>query len=160
MDIDQFVIYLREHLSYDPDTGVFIRKKNTRGGKAGEVAGCINNIGYRQIYIYKNIHLAHRLAWVYVYGIFPTNDIDHINGIREDNRISNLRDVENNLNQQNQRTPKGRVGLLGVSTAGKKYRAVIRVDGKHIRLGLFDDPLVAHEKYKEAKRQLHPGCTI
>ena len=90
---------LKQHLDYDPDTGVFIRKT---GYLAGTVAGYIGKNGYRYISVRNKDYLAHRLAWLYMHGAWPQNDIDHKNRVRLDNRIENLRDVTKSVNLLNQ----------------------------------------------------------
>ena len=112
----------------------------------------------------KKAILAHRLAWALHTGDWPKGDIDHINGDESDNRLANLRDVSKSINQQNKRRPRtdNKVGLLGVSwhARGRKWRAQITVQGTRMYLGLFTTPDAAHAAYLEAKRMLHPGCTI
>jgi hypothetical protein len=94
---------LRALLDYDPDTGVFTwRNPRTYWHKVGDVAGSVNGRGYRILGICGRYYAEHRLAWFYVHGAWPTHTIDHINRVRTDNRIANLRDVtmrENNLNK-------------------------------------------------------------
>jgi hypothetical protein len=104
----------------------------------------------------------HRLAWLYFYGSWPALFIDHINGNRSDNRISNLRDVPLVVNNQNQREPRGNNtnGFLGVRVRNERIYAEIAVNGKSIKLGNFPSKEAAHEAYVQAKRKLHPGCTL
>jgi len=117
--------------------------------------------------LFGRLRLAHRMAWLYVYGVEPEKGlhIDHINGIKIDNRIDNLRVVTVSGNVQNQR--KARVdnthsGLLGSHWDKKsgKYNAVINVNKVRIFLGAFADPMEAHQAYLTAKRELHATCTI
>lgn len=151
--------FLKSHLKYDRDTGVFT------WADTGKVAGSLRN-GYTVINIetFAPAKRAHRLAWLYVYGKWPTGDIDHINGERSDNRIENLRDVTRAINIQNRRKASAgsKSGLLGVvaRTRGKPWGASIRVDGKNKYLGTWDTKEQAHEAYLIAKRKYHPGCTI
>lgn len=108
---------------------------------------------------------AHQVACVLMTGRFPVGMIDHINGNRSDNRWSNLRDVSNQINSQNERAARASnktSGLLGVTwdeQAGK-WKAQIKVGKNNKNLGLFDDPLAGHEAYKAAKRVAHAGATI
>jgi hypothetical protein len=106
--------------------------------------------------------LVHRLAWMYVYGKWPRNDIDHINGNPLDNRIENLRDVTELGNNQNLRRPKkGNIsGFLGVAPNHSRWLAKITVSGKQIYLGTYNTPEEAHQAYLAAKRVLHSTCTI
>jgi hypothetical protein len=153
---------LLESVHYDPETGIFIWLTKSTRAKAGDVAGCLYN-GYRFIKIMQKKYAAHRLAWFYVYGSWPDQDIDHINGDRSDNAIKNLRDVPRMINAQN--THRARIdnlssGLLGVTMVRRKWMAQIFVDGKNLRLGLFSRPEEAHQAYLSAKRQFHEGCTL
>ncbi|MFZ5565995.1 MAG: HNH endonuclease [Pseudomonadota bacterium] len=151
-------------IRYDPDTGVFTWAVPAGSAGAGRVAGCVNRKGYRQIRLGGGLHSAHRLAWLITYGAWPSGDIDHINGNKDDNRLENLRDVASTINMQNQRGPhkSNNSGLLGVDyhKASHKWRAQIRLDGKKHQLGLFDTAEDAHTAYRCAKRSLHAGCTI
>jgi hypothetical protein len=109
--------------------------------------------------------LAHRLAWMMVTGSEPNDDIDHVNGIRSDNRFANLRTATRGENMQNERAARSSnksSGLLGVSwsKAAGKWAAGIKLNGKKRHLGLFTDQQAAHEAYLVAKRDLHPFCTI
>jgi hypothetical protein len=133
-----------------------------RGWRAGDVAGTVNNNGYRLIRVGDGRYRAHRLAWLYTHGAWPTGEIDHINGIRDDNRLANLRDVTVSVNQQNRKraASNGSTGLLGVSTAKARYRAAIALNGRTTYLGSFDTAEEAHAAYVTAKRELHEGCTL
>ena len=162
---------LKNNVLYDKDTGIFTRTKNHPKRKyvAGSVTGVSRPDGYVQIMIEGKLFLAHRLAWLYVYGELPKNNIDHINGIKNDNRIENLRDIKQRVNVQNIRKAKKTSTSsckLGVSFANKgrniekPFRARIFVDNKEIHLGMFSNEDEAHEAYLSAKRKYHEGCTI
>ena len=154
---------LKELLHYDQDTGVFTWNVR-RSGKtpAGSVAGSYDAYGYIQIRISPFRYKAHRLAWFYVNSEWPKFCIDHINGVRDDNRIANLRDVTNQINIQNKRSPTGSNLYLGCSfnKSKNKWQAKIKLNGKYIHLGWFGDPDDASAAYISAKRELHAGCTI
>lgn len=157
---------LRELLHYDPETGAFTRLKTAGSvAPAGSSPGCINKSGYLVIRLDYRLYYAHRLAWLYVHGEWPTDQIDHINGIKADNRLHNLRNVTAQANVQNVRGPavhNKSSGLLGAtwSARTKKWHAQIGVDMKHINLGKYATAEEAHQAYLTAKRRLHPGCTI
>jgi hypothetical protein len=158
---------LRDLLQYDPETGVFTWVADTgRWGriKAGTRAGSHNNDGYVAIQIGGKKYCAHRLAWYLMTGAWPTDEIDHINGIRADNSWVNLREASRSFNAQNQRRPTqyNQNGFLGVSFSKcrKKWQAAITTNGKTCWLGYFNTPEDAHASYLEAKREQHPGCTI
>lgn len=153
---------LKELLNYDPGTGAFTWKQH-RGVKAGKTAGSLAE-GYVLIRLDYKLQKAHRLAWLYVHGVLPSGDIDHINGDRADNRIANLRDVSRSVNLQNQRSahPNNRHGRMGATfhSYSGLWRAGIQVDGKHVPLGYFKTAEEASQAYVVAKRRLHEGCTI
>ena len=153
---------LRELFDYNPETGVFTWKV-TVGARAqiGRIAGSPSN-GYRKIQINRTLYPEHRLAWLFVHGRWPDAEIDHINGIKNDNRIANLRDVSHTHNMQNQRSRafRGVSGYMGVSPHGNSWRAKITVAGSVKHLGMYQTPLLAHEAYLAVKRQLHTTCTI
>lgn len=104
---------LRAELSYDPETGVF-RRAVARGGQdVGVEAGWLNARGYVDINVAGKRYPAHRLAWLYVYGEWPKQTIDHINQQPTDNRLCNLRDVSQGENNRNR-------GLMRNNTSGVK----------------------------------------
>jgi hypothetical protein len=155
---------LKELFHYNPDTGAFTTRSEAPqwGRTRNAQGGVIHESGYLMISIQRRLYRAHRLAWLYMNGVWPSGQIDHINGMRNDNRWSNLRDVPHWMNNQNQRqaTSKSLSGLLGVSKKRKRWEAKIGVNGQTLHLGIFDTPVEAHEAYLSAKRKLHPGCTI
>lgn len=156
---------LRSLLSYEPMTGALRWiERPSRGVAIGDLAGFITSVGYRSIRIRGASYQAHRLAWLHNYGEWPTGDLDHINGIKSDNRIVNLRDVSRAVNCQNIRHAQrdNASGFLGVSLPkkGRKWVAQIYHDGKKRTIGYFITPEQAHEAYLAAKRENHPGCTL
>ena len=152
---------LRCLLDYDPKTGIFRWLVNRQRIKMGAVAGTIDHYGYIVIMVNGTNLKAHRLAWLYTHGVWPEQQIDHINGVKADNRIANLRDVPQSMNQHNQvRTKKNNTsGFCGVSweKRDKRWRAMIMVNGRKQHIGLFDTPEAAHAAYLAAKLRLHPG---
>jgi hypothetical protein len=143
---------LREALAYDPETGIFTwRVRASKNTHIGEVAGCPRpNAGYIRISLDGAMHYAHRLAWGYVYGAWPEGQIDHINGVRADNRISNLRSVSSSTNNHNlHKKPANSTGYTGVrKLPNGRYSATIC----HKHLGVFDTPDQAHAAYLVAKQ--------
>jgi len=149
----------RALLSYDPLTGLFVRIKNQGGtrGHLGAVAGSFDGKGYIRIAVAGREHRAHRLAWLMSYGEWPKETIDHINRIKTDNRLSNLRDVSLSENVRN-------VGLLVTNASGykgvnwdkkkSKWEARIKRNGKKHWLGYFSDPAQAHAAYLLAAETL------
>jgi len=154
----------RSFLDYDPISGVFTWKTGRRGtARKGSIAGSIDPVtGYRRIRLKDKKIFAHRLAFLWMNGLLPENDIDHINGKRDDNRWCNLRLSNDTINAQNRHKAQSnsRSGLIGAMSNGKKYRARIRVDGKRIDLGSYHTPEEAHAVYVKTKRQLHEGNTL
>lgn len=155
---------LRERLHYDLATGVFTwRPASGRRPAGGTIAGSLNKIsGYWYINADNRFYLAHRLAWLYVHGVWPKNQIDHIDGNRANNCFANLRDVTHRVNLQNQRRAKqtNKTGFLGVNHHQKTFRANICLNGKTTHIGCFPTPELAHIAYVEAKRKYHEGCTL
>lgn len=155
--------HIQSLLSYDPMAGTlrWIISPGRRI-KVGEPAGWDNGDGYHRVTICGKRYKAHRVAWALYHGAWPDSIIDHINGNGHDNRISNLRLVSPLGNSQNRRSAQARsaTGRLGVHCDGSRFRASIRVNGRKIDLGGFDDPDEAHAAYIAAKRLHHPTCTI
>lgn len=160
---DLTVERLREIFHYTPETGVFTWRNNSIRGrgreiKAGDVAGRKTATGYIQLSIMGVQHYANRLAWLYVYGEHPILHVDHINGIRDDNRIVNLRQATVAENLQNLAIRKSNSsGFAGVSwkTREGKWRAQIRSKNKRIHLGFFKTKEEASLAYLAAKKELH-----
>lgn len=151
---------LKDLLSYDPLTGIFTRLRSKKGGvNVGDVAGSDDGKGYVRIAIDRRGYAAHRLAWFYVYGEWPIGYLDHANGDPSDNRIANLRPATNSQNIANAKTPATNTsGLKGVTWNRKsgKWQSGIKVKGKSIHLGLFDDKAEAHRAYCAAATR-HQG---
>lgn len=154
---------LKELLHYDPETGVFTwRIRTSNRVKVGDVAGSAAAYGYLEIGIDGVTAKSHRLAFLYMTGEWPEHDVDHINGIRTDNRWANLRTATRSQNLQNLRAAKSnsKTGLLGVSPYNGTFRASIKHNGKQITLGRFSCPHAAHAAYLKAKAELHPFSTL
>lgn len=155
---------LKELLDYEPETGVFSWKVSRRGVRPGRT-GNVRPDGYIRIGIDGVSYLAHRLAWLYMTGAWPSIDVDHFDGNPSNNRFSNLRDVSQQTNLQNFRTATRRnrsSSLLGVSYHARDelWRARIHIDGKERNIGYYKTSEEAHAAYLEAKRKWHEGCTI
>ena len=154
---------LKELLHYDPETGFFTRIKSTCNvNKVGVRCGALHHSGYIELMVDSKNYRAHRIAWLYMTGEFPKHYIDHINGVKNDNRFCNLRDVTKQTNAQNEiRARKhNSTKFLGVSKRGNKFHSTITINGKHKHLGFFNTAEEAHAAYIEAKRIHHLGCTI
>ena len=141
-------------LAYDQTTGHFAWRVATNGRvKVGQRAGSPNRDGYIQIKIDRRLYGAHRLAWFYVYGAWPVEEIDHRNGRRADNSLSNLREATRAQQMANLKRPRTNTsGFKGVSFHKKRrrWRAYIAVDGRPRHLGYFDTAEAAHAAYAAA----------
>lgn len=152
---------LKELLHYDPETGAFTWRV-ARGGRAqvGSPAGSKHPEGYILIKLNRVTTGAHRVAFLYMAGSWPLEQIDHINGAKNDNRWCNLRPASHSQNCVN-RHRQNRVGdgWRGVLKVGNRYQAAIcvRENGKkrRIHLGMFTTAEEAHEAYLAAARARH-----
>ena len=143
---------LQELLSYNPETGLFNWKvAAARRIKVGQDAGSVNSEGYLHIRIDGEGYKVQRLAWLHFYGVWPTGVIDHINGIKDDNRLANLRDVSRRENASNMQ--RHREGHL-VGTCWDKRRnmwlAGIKINGKREFLGYHLTQELASQAYQKA----------
>jgi hypothetical protein len=153
-------------LDYDEFTGVFTWKVSRGRGKVGSEAGCVSDCGtgkfYRRICVSGKLYHAHRLAWLIINGMFPENEIDHVDGNGLNNKYSNLRSVTHSENAKNKRKHiTNTSGVVGVSwyKSGAKWQASIRFNGKLKHLGLFEsfDDAVIVRKEAEKLYNFHPG---
>lgn len=154
-------------VAYDKETGqMWWKDKSNRNVVVGKHIGLANRKGHLTFHMLGRTLSVHRVAWFLTYGKWPDHQIDHINGVKTDNRICNLRDVPQNTNMQNMKTARkdSKSGLLGVSKINRNvekcWKACIKTSGKSKSLGHFYSPEEAHQAYLTAKRILHPGCTI
>lgn len=148
---------LHELFDYNPEIGILINKVRRGSQHAGTQAGYLNKDGYFRININKRLYLAHRLAWLYVYGELPEY-IDHINRIPTDNRISNLRPVTKKQNQENrEKQANNKSGYKGVSwdTNRKKWFVCINNNYKTVALGRYENLEDAYKAYCNAAAKYH-----
>jgi len=152
---------LKSLLSYNPCNGLFTWEISpTKNIKIGRIAGCSDHEGYILIRVNNILYKAHRLAWLYMYGVFPKNKIDHIDGDTGNNIISNLRDVSDSQNSKNRRIQiNNKTGLHGVIWRSKynKWESYIGVNRKYLSLGTYDNLLDAScaRKSSEIKLGFH-----
>lgn len=154
--IDMTQENIKEILNYDRKSGIFTWVNNRASLKSGDRAGTINSDGYVRIRINHKEYKAHRLAFLYEYGYMP-EQVDHINHVRHDNRIKNLRASNDSINQKNTSHQKNNTsGRMGVSwsKAAKKWRAFIWHKGKQKHLGLFKHKDEAIEARKKSEFEL------
>lgn len=153
---------LKEYLHYNPETGIFTwiknpRNKNNIGGVAGTLHNPHKKDGYLQIKLHGYLILSHRLAWLYMTGNMPTHQIDHINGIKYDNKFSNLRECNNSQNHMNLGLrSNNKSGYKGVcyNKANKKWTAQCKFNGVYKFLGNYETPELASKAYVEyAKKE-------
>jgi hypothetical protein len=144
---------LKQLFVYDPDTGVFTRLKASGRGKAGSQAGTISLNGYRAITVDRKRHQAHRLVFLYMTGELPESgvDVDHINGIRDDNRWANLRMATRAQNMWN--SHHSSCGYYCKQTG--KYAVKVKCNGVHHWVGRFDTKEQARQAYLNKVQQLH-----
>lgn len=149
---------LQEVLEYCADTGVFYWKKICcKRMSVGTIAGSIKKNGYIVISIDGTRYHAHRLAWAYVTGRWPTADIDHINRVPGDNRFVNLREANRSQNKQNSDYTHGSSKYRGVYWIKKnrKWGAMIEINNQRIWLGSFNEEIQAAYAYKKARANYH-----
>lgn len=160
-------LFLRELLAYDPETGVLVWKvrgrhlftsdrehKRWNGRYGGKTAFSPNRNGYLDGMVFRQMQRAHRVAWAIYYGVWPTHDIDHINGVRTDNRISNLRSVDRRANSRNQKLRStNKSGVMGVCRIRGRWRAYINVK-RATHIGTYDTFDEAVEARRQAERRL------
>ena len=153
---------ITKYFSYDQATGIITNRvgRAGRGARAGCVSGRLTQNGYRSVCFKRGVYQASRLIWLYMTGVYPPRnlDIDHINGVRDDNRWENLRLATRRQNLQNKRLGTKNVsGFKGVSRVLRKksdvWEARIVTGGKQIRLGKFGSPALAHAAYVEAAKK-------
>ncbi len=125
---------------YDESNGKLIRKST------GKEAGTKNTDGYRRVSVNYKLYSVHRVIFLMLYGFTPEHEVDHINGVRDDNRSTNLRHVTNVCNAQNSKLFSSNTsGFTGVTFEKdrNKWKAVIRKSGKCIGLGRYDTAMEA-----------------
>ena len=149
--------YLMGVAEYDPMTGIFTTRVNRKNEVIGEVIGHVTTNGYMRIFIDGRYYRAHRLAWLYMHGKFPDDQLDHINRIKSDNRIANLREATQCLNEQNKSAQANKESIFkGVTKNKNKWCARIRIEkGKRLYLGSFETEEDAYNAYYRAAKLHH-----
>mgnify|MGYP000887792581 CR=1 FL=1 len=142
-------------MHYDQETGLFTRVVSVRGQRPS--VGSVRPDGYLSICVDHRCYLAHRLAWLYVHGVFPENQLDHFNGDKLDNRITNLRSVTNKQNLENSKLySNNKTSARGVRLDPRTGRFVVRVRhfGEDIHIGVRDTVDQASEMARTARDEL------
>lgn len=155
---------LRELLHYDPETGVFTRKVRTaQMMRVGDIAGNPHENGYITVQLLGRTYRAHVLAWLYTHSAWPPEDVDHINRVRHDNRISNLRLASRSENLQNsglsRRNTSRHKGVRRQVLSGEptgRWQAFIYLHRRFTHLGIFSSVEDAAAARKAAEALYHP----
>ena len=155
----------RELLDYNPKTGILTWKADRGGGiHKGDIIEGISNRGYKVVRIDGVRYQAHRLAWLIHSGTFPQGQIDHINGVKTDNRLSNIRDVSHRENTQNRAIHrKGKLTGATLDKRGNRRKCWIsqaKVNRKTVFIGMFFTKEEAHEAYMNFITNLNEPHTI
>ena len=148
---------LKELFDYDPETGWFTNRYSRGRAKAGEIAGAYTGHGYWRIIINYKKYYVHHLAWLYVYGEWP-DEIDHIDGDRGNNAISNLRLATRSQNCFNRsKRYVGESGLRGayLDKRTMQWYSKIQVGSQQVFLGTFNSSEEAHKAFMIAVEQYH-----
>lgn len=161
--------YIRHVLDYDPLTGILVWRFRPEGPRkwnskwAGKQAGTISPTGYRYLNLGKISPFgAHRIAWVHFHGEWPMGNLDHINGIRDDNRIVNLRLANYSQNGANKAMQRNNAsGFIGVhfETQRGMWRARVNRNSRTYDVGFFNTPEEAHAAREEFLRKLKDAFT-
>lgn len=153
---------LLQLLHYDPETGCFFWRINGKKRGIWQRAGGLKPHGYEVIGVGYHRYYSHRLAIYYTTGQWPSGQVDHINGNRSDNRLSNLRVATHQENQRNRCLQRNNTsGTPGVhwSTGQKRWISRIKIDGRMRQLGTFIDKDEAIRARKEAEKEIFGSFT-
>lgn len=148
-----------EAFEYDNTIGQLRWKYHHITRKIGTIAGNVGNRGYRRVYYKGKFRNCHRMIWLLIYGYEP-NIIDHIDHNKDNNFISNLRDVNTSINQQNQLYSKkqgSKIPGVYYDTRINRYRVRLYIGGKMINFGTFTEKDRAEEHGLEMRRLHYPG---
>lgn len=147
---------LKATLSYSSDTGDFYSLVPCNSGGSPKRVGSIGTRGYVRVYFGGRYYAGHRLAWFYATGEWPDKDVDHINGIRHDNRLCNLRAATRKQNKENMTVTWSASGARGVTWCKKRkaWKAQVRHNQRQHNLGYFSDLQAAAEAAKAGRDRL------
>jgi hypothetical protein len=149
---------VRDLFDYDPKTGLLTNRtyRGGRSGRAGSIAGSPHIDGYLSVMVAGKNYMLHRIIWLHTYGYLPEEDVDHRDGNRSNNRLTNLRLASRTENNQNMAIRSDNTtGVFGVSRVGSKWRARVTVAGKHFHAGYHPTKEAATAAYLAAKARHH-----
>lgn len=155
---------IKHHLSYSPDTGEFTwRVPRAKWQNPGDPAGfekTVKSCPHVVIGLFGRDHYAHRLAWVYMQGSWPTHDLDHEDRNGLNNRWSNIRPATPEQNMQNRLLPNkhGMPGVTEVNTGG--FMARVTINRKRTYLGWFATAELANKAVVDARNKAHGSFSI
>lgn len=138
---------------YDASSGALVWKISRATVKAGEVAGYIKKCGYRYIRVLGKDYPAHRLVWLHVTGAWPSQELDHKDRDRTNNKIENLRETTHRDNMRNTKLPAS--GYRGVYFKNGKYAAEISTNYGQLTLGRYKSPAIAALVHAAAHKALY-----
>ena len=142
---------LKELLHYDPETGNWMWLQDKSSARCGDEAGTVTTQGYRVVKLDGKLHRLHRLAWLYITGSWPLSTVDHINGVRLDNRWANLRTVSQRSNCTNKAAHRaGRLPGCYYWQARGRWRATVSINGQSTHIGMYATEQEAHQAYLRA----------
>lgn len=148
---------LKQHLEYRNGHLWWIKPTAWRV-KIGQQFGTCQNSGYRAGMLKGKLHYEHRLIWLYIHGIWPKEHIDHINGIKDDNRIENLRECtvqQNQFNKKSKKDSSSKYKGVHWCKRDKRWVAQYRYKSKQYRVGYYECEVEAAEDYRKATEHLH-----
>ncbi len=161
MTVDDKAKLLLRCMSYDPETGHLTYIVNSGNRRAGDIASNVCPLGYARFNIGGHVFAGHRAAFVFMLGRWPSHFVDHVNGVRTDNRWVNLREATPAGNSQNRPVQRNsRSGIRGVrcrpgQSKAKPWEARIKVGGRFIHLGSFATQGEAVSARAEASKEYH-----
>lgn len=147
--------WLREHMAYVPELGVFMWKVRGAGRTVGKHLGTMNRDGYVAIKVNNTVFYAHRLAWFYVHGEWPSGSIDHIDKVRTNNAIANLRKATPAQNAARRKTIRTLAPSRGVFPQSGGFVARIHHAGKRHYIGYFKTEALAKAAYEAKAKEIH-----
>ena len=152
---------VKDRYIYDAKSGMLNWKSKRKGININSPVGGLNNTGYLFVKINYKQYLIHRIIWLLEKGSMPENNIDHINGNRLDNRISNLREADHRKNNGNQDIHrKGALVGAHFNKAVGRWYAVISIKKRKVSLGRCETSQQAHQRYMACANALRENSML